>query len=244
VLAARRPRAARALYAGRRDREAKRRGVDPATLDAESERLAHGGYAAPPSVVGQAIERAEALDLRGDTEGAITLLEITLDDGGGTDAERIRGLRTLARALRLTERYAEARAAFTEARALADRTGRAAALTQIDAELSDLTAAEALPVYMQQLVQGIAALRRSQYADAISPLRAAARTCPPGDIEALAIRWRLAVALDKTGDAAGALAEAARALALAERLDDDEVAGRMTLMVKRLSAERPIKGGR
>ncbi|MEZ4437122.1 MAG: hypothetical protein R3F65_32400 [bacterium] len=129
-----------ALYAALRDREAKRRGVDPAVLDEEAKQVQRFGHI--PSAIEGAIGAIEGLVARDRPEEALELLAMALEEDPGSPREHLKAL-VLLGVLHVEVGEVEAGIrSFEEARALArslDDQGRfvQAVLTTIGSELPD-----------------------------------------------------------------------------------------------------------
>lgn len=228
-----------ALYTALRDREAKRRGVDPATLDREAKLIESG--APPPSEVDEAIRRVVELDNADRLEDAIALLTPLIDEDAGTDRDRARMLAVLAAAHGDIGDFPRALALYKEVRPLAEDLGLSRIVAHADAEIARIGALDPFSKAAHLAMRGVAsaqrgkdAAARARYEQGLAIVDVATDTYTAHDLHYL-----LAQACDRLGDPAAARAHAAAALALAPRIDVPEKAAEMRALLTRLDAAAP-----
>lgn len=228
--------AIRALYAALREREAAKRGVDPAELDREAKLIEAGGDV--PSVAREAIERARWLQHEDRVEEGIALLEPLVDEGAGSAREQAKMRLRLARLyLDVGELEASSRA-YIEARPWVLEHGGAKALAMLDEEVARLATCDPLTPMGRLIARGVASgLRgnvegaRRRFEQALAQVDAAAE--PDTVFNA---RYELARLDERTGhpDKAREHARAALALDVADALPD--MAAELRALLERLDA--------
>ncbi|MEZ4437121.1 MAG: hypothetical protein R3F65_32395 [bacterium] len=226
--------AMRALYAALREREAARRGVDPAELDREAALLEAGG--AVPSVVREAIERARWLQREDRVEEAIALLEPLVDEGVGSAREQ-----AMMR-LRLAAFYTDvgdleaSRRTYVEARPWVVEHGGAKVLSMLDEEVARLATYDPFTPMQRLIARGVASgLRgnvegaRRRFDEALARVDAAAE--PDTVFNA---RYELAKLDERVGRAEAARAHARAALAMEVASALPETAAELRALLDRL----------
>lgn len=228
-----------ALYTALRDREAKKRGVDPATLDREA-RLIESG-ATPPSEVDEAIRRVKELMQQDRFEDALALLTPLIDEDAGTEVDRARAL-MIAGALQASMgQPEEALALFQLARPLAADQGLVKMVHIMDERIRLIEALPPVTSAARLAARGITSLEHGNPAGARAWFeRSLAAIGVEDEIDtAFVVRARLAHVCERLGDPAAARAHATAALALAPRVDDPEKVAELRALLARLDAAAP-----
>jgi len=225
-----------ALYAALRDREVKKRGVEPALLDREVKIVDAGGHI--PSEARDAIDRARLMWREDRFEEVIELMERLLDEGAGTGREQALMQIMIADSYNSMGELDQALSALRAARPRLQDEGMTRLLPDLDDKIGRLEKVGSLAPTQRLVFRGVMNARSGNDPAARKWLEEA---LPKVDEDAdpnLAYDARAALApiYERLGEHDKALSTARDALTSAVELEFEAEAAEMRALITRLEA--------